>query len=113
MRVGRGSLFTMHRKSTCACGRRRVHANGQCRLCKAASNRKAKHGLTQEAYDALQEKQKGKCGICWNPATEIDHDHKTNKVRGLLCVACNTGLGKLGDDLAGLRRAMNYLRRKT
>lgn len=101
----------MPRKSTCACGRRAVHSNGQCRLCKSASNRKAKHGITTEEYEALQEKQGGKCAICWNPARVVDHDHRTNKIRGLLCGSCNTGLGKLGDDIEGLKRAMKYLRR--
>jgi hypothetical protein len=41
----------------------------------------------------------------------LDHDHVTGKFRGWLCSNCNTGLGKLGDDIAGLERAIAYLRR--
>ena len=39
----------------------------------------------------------------------LDHDHKTDKFRGWLCDKCNTGIGKLGDDLKGLKRAVKYL----
>lgn len=39
----------------------------------------------------------------------LDHDHKTGEFRGWLCHVCNTGLGKLGDDIAGLERAIVYL----
>jgi hypothetical protein len=34
-------------------------------------------------------------------------------VRGLLCSACNTGIGLLGDNVEGLQRAMNYLNSST
>jgi hypothetical protein len=43
----------------------------------------------------------------------IDHDHKTGQVRGLLCSGCNTGLGHLGDDIQGLKRALEYLENPT
>jgi hypothetical protein len=39
----------------------------------------------------------------------LDHDRVTGKFRGWLCQECNSGLGKLGDDIAGLRRAIAYL----
>jgi len=39
----------------------------------------------------------------------LDHDHLTNTFRGWLCERCNTGIGKLGDDLQGITMAMNYL----
>jgi hypothetical protein len=41
----------------------------------------------------------------------IDHDHKTNKVRGLLCSKCNTVLGYVADDSKRLRNAAKYLER--
>ena len=58
------------------------------------------------------------CEICRTPEAElpkslnIDHVHGTfgmHGVRGLLCNACNTALGKLGDTAEGLRRALAYL----
>jgi hypothetical protein len=40
----------------------------------------------------------------------LDHDHITGKFRGWLCNNCNLGIGKLGDSLEGLNKAMNYLK---
>lgn len=40
-----------------------------------------------------------------------DHCHKTKRFRGWLCSNCNTGIGLLGDSLAGLNKATRYLRR--
>lgn len=44
-------------------------------------------------------------------ALHLDHDHVTGKFRGWLCAKCNTGIGKLGDNVEGLRRAIAYLER--
>jgi hypothetical protein len=41
----------------------------------------------------------------------LDHDHKTNKIRGWLCDQCNTGIGKLGDTIEGLEKALKYLQK--
>jgi hypothetical protein len=51
------------------------------------------------------------CDLPSNKALCLDHDHKTNKFRGWLCAPCNLGIGKLGDDVSGLERALDYLRR--
>ena len=78
---------------------------------------KKNYGITLADYDAMVEKQGGKCAICEStkPKTPgvrfaVDHDHKTGKVRGLLCGPCNAGIGKLGDDIALLTAAIEYLR---
>lgn len=39
----------------------------------------------------------------------LDHDHESGKFRGWLCTNCNTALGKLGDNIEGLLRAIHYL----
>lgn len=51
--------------------------------------------MTYEKYLLEFEKQQGKCKICDKEMTlpHVDHDHNTGKYRGLLCVACNNGLG--------------------
>lgn len=61
------------------------------------------HGLTIEQYDKILTKQKGVCAICELPCPTghrlaIDHDHDTNKVRGLLCVLCNIALAQFEKD---------------
>lgn len=43
----------------------------------------------------------------------MDHDHETNKFRGWICDLCNLGIGKLGDNLEGLLKAVKYLKRTT
>jgi ssDNA-binding Zn-finger/Zn-ribbon topoisomerase 1 len=66
------------------------------------------HGLTDQQ---VREFKIGKvCAICGSDRNlVIDHDHKTGIIRGVLCHPCNTGLGKLGDSIEGLRRAIAYL----
>lgn len=75
----------------------------------------SKYGITIEMYDQMSVAQEGKCAICGRHQSEfanpfaVDHSHKTDKVRALLCIRCNTGLGSLGDTSEGLRKAINYL----
>lgn len=69
------------------------------------------YGLTIEQYDAMHAEQRGCCAICGERPDRlvVDHCHDTGAARGLLCDNCNMGLGKLGDNPAGLRRALRYL----
>jgi hypothetical protein len=73
------------------------------------------YGITMDEFKNLLELQGGGCAICGKPVASlrrrmnIDHCHETNKVRGILCSGCNTGLGHLGDNIEGLKKAMDYL----
>ena len=73
---------------------------------------KNKYGITLEEYNEMA---KDGCDICGKTSEEnkscliVDHDHETGKLRGVLCTVCNTGLGKLGDNVEGLTRALEYL----
>jgi hypothetical protein len=40
----------------------------------------------------------------------VDHDHKTNKVRALLCHACNVSLGAMEEDPKRIEALLNYAR---
>lgn len=75
------------------------------------------YGITHEEYDALLKMQGGVCALCGRPpktrSLAVDHDHSTGVVRGLLCLPCNTALGKLGDSIETLERAIDYLRGAT
>ena len=60
-------------------------------------------------------RQYGLCAICMNnlpgvSSAHLDHCHTTGKYRGLLCHACNVGLGFFKDSTDNLQRAMDYLR---
>jgi len=79
----------------------------------AGSALKKLYGITLAEYEAQKEFQGRRCAICKNPPQKIrlavDHDHKTGKLRGLLCSNCNTGMGLLKDDAELLERALEYL----
>lgn len=77
-----------------------------------------RHGITLEQYHQMLEDQDHKCAICQrypedNPKNpwHVDHDHKTGKIRGILCHACNTALGNFKDDPETLGNALKYLTR--
>ena len=56
------------------------------------------------------------CNCCGKPSHKslvVDHCHETLKFRGWLCETCNHGIGKLGDNIEGVQKALDYLRRKT
>ena len=78
-----------------------------------------KYGLRPIEYKLMFERQGGRCAICGQPERArsrdgeiqrlaIDHDHKTGKVRGLLCYKCNVRLGA-AEDKPWLKRALDYL----
>ena len=79
---------------------------------KLKAHLKHRYGITVEDWDAMYDKQDGKCGLCLQPDKKlvVDHDHDTMKVRGLLCHRCNTALS-LEENFSGwLNRAAAWLR---
>ena len=78
---------------------------------------KSLYGLSLDEYQALLDAQGGVCAVCKNPPRgkrkflAVDHDHDTGKIRGLLCITCNVGLGALRDSADLLRAALSYLER--
>jgi predicted nucleic acid-binding Zn-ribbon protein len=81
---------------------------------RAKSNNLKKYGITLAQFEELKLKQNGKCAICkteLNHAlkTHVDHCHKTNVVRGILCNLCNPGLGMFKDSIKILKSAQAYL----
>jgi len=84
-------------------------------------NLKRDFGITVAQYDAMVEAQNGRCAICKgaeqhiSPYTKtvrrlsLDHNHRTGKLRGLLCSLCNRRIGLFNEDLQLLRAAISYL----
>lgn len=113
-----------HRCRTCESARVKRHRHklmGQdlvgFRAKRTAITRKNRYGITQEQYDEMLEAQGGGCAICGSPLPRnsgkshlaVDHDHKTGRVRGLLCDPCNNGLARFDDDPEKLMKAAKYL----
>lgn len=82
------------------------------------STLREKYGITLDDYKILWENQQGKCKICDDfrglfeePKRQlvVDHCHKNGQIRGLLCMACNTGLGQFKDRVELLNQAIKYL----
>ena len=77
-------------------------------------NLKKNYGITPEDYERMYAEQNSKCYICGGQANgkgrlHIDHCHKTNKIRHLLCHHCNTGLGAFKHSPNLLLKAIKYL----
>jgi len=78
---------------------------------------KTRYGITIQQYKYLLFKQRGKCKICplkqkdMKIALAVDHDHISNRIRGLLCSNCNRGIGFFQDNPKLLRKAARYLKK--
>lgn len=78
-------------------------------------NRRRLYGIDPEQYAALLAAQDHRCAICHTETPggkgswHVDHDHTTKAIRGLLCHACNIGLGNFDEDPARLLAAAAYL----
>lgn len=80
-------------------------------------------GLSLEEYDDMHARQGGRCAICNQHegreirgrllSLAVDHCHKSGKVRGLLCMDCNRGLGLFRDSPEALTAAIAYLTEHT
>jgi hypothetical protein len=75
---------------------------------------KRKYNMEVTEFERIKTSQNSCCGICKTKLEDghlvhVDHDHKTGKVRGILCRWCNTGLGNFKDSLSSLKSALSYL----
>ena len=101
----------------------RIHRKTPAGRERERRNTLRRYGLTPEEYDLLLSAQGGGCAICGRPETTrsnngksdeiamltVDHDHKTGRVRGLLCASHNKGLGCFDDSVETLTAAIRYL----
>ena len=89
-----------------------------CKKCHNNINKQNKYylryGLTYKQSRQILKQQDYKCKICnlkIRKNGQLDHCHKTNKVRGYLCKHCNWGLGHFKDDINILNSAVTYLQK--
>lgn len=104
---------------------RQVHCSKECRLAYKKTlmwndeerNRDylRNYGITLEDYNRMFEEQQGCCKICGvhqlqlDKNLSVDHDHKTGKVRGLLCFKHNFAIGLLDDNPDLIKKVLEYL----
>ncbi len=82
------------------------------------SNLRNLYNISIKEFDEIVAKQGGRCAICRREEDKsarmssfhVDHDHKTGKVRGVLCGSCNISLGRFHDDVSILLNAVEYLK---
>lgn len=118
-------------KKCCCCGEEKLASKfpksisssdglrNYCTTCKRERSKDARlqrqYGITIQEYKDILSSQNMRCACCGTKKCSaglpfcVDHDHNTGEVRGLLCQACNTSIGKLGDTIEGVRKALDYL----
>ncbi len=104
--------------------RRRSGRACYCKPCHNEKNRHSKqrnggarryhlrkrYGVEPAQVETMVAEQGGMCVVCRvNVATQVDHDHETGRVRGILCGDCNNGLGAFRDDPEIVMSAIDYL----
>ena len=92
---------------------REQRRNSKKPLAKKDAELKRLYGIGIEDYLELIDKQNNVCKICKKECKtksrlSVDHDHKTKKIRGLLCNRCNRAIGMFEDDPKLLREAARY-----
>ena len=99
------------------CNHPAIPGKSRCSSCRELlgwNNRKRRSGITKTEFEHLWEIQGGLCALCREPVghnAHADHDHKTKRIRGLLCSGCNLGLGHFRDNPFVLRLAATYIER--
>lgn len=83
-----------------------------------SSRLKTVFGITLDEYNDMLKSQDERCAICGRHYTEasrdkrrlaVDHDHKTGRIRGLLCTNCNGAIGRFSDSVELMSKAIEYL----
>ena len=78
-----------------------------------------RYGINLQRYNELLEEQNYECAICGKPHDDckyglvVDHNHRTGRVRGLLCTYCNRRVvGRIGDDRRRMQGFVAYIQRQ-
>jgi hypothetical protein len=80
--------------------------------CKACFKKDSKYRVElRKRYEHLKTNFCECCGNTSNKSLVVDHCHDTLRFRGWICQSCNHGIGNLGDDIKGVEKALEYLRK--
>jgi len=86
-------------------------------LASCMARRKKLYGVGAKEYQEMLEKQNFSCYTCKTHIKDqkkdmaVDHCHKTQKVRGLLCDSCNRAIGLLKDSVEIAINIAEYLKK--
>jgi len=98
-----GKIGTQHNCKSCASAVRKKYYKPHSKI-------KYQLNLSWEEVEEIT--SPGKCEACGSTSRLcIDHNHETNKPRGLLCHNCNTAIGLVGDNLETLSNLIEYLKK--
>lgn len=100
------------RRNLCiSCATKRANAHPRAQDWKTDHQTKKRYGVDSETYKRLMATSSC-CQIC-GKTEELcyDHCHDTMKFRGVLCRGCNRSLGQLGDNIAGIEKVLEYLKK--
>lgn len=95
-------------------------AKARLKVHEKRSKLKYRYGISERDFAELLDRQHGVCAICGLPPAgtaktrrlHVDHDHETGRIRGLLCLKCNSALAQFGDRIEGVTKAVDYLQRR-
>lgn len=90
----------------------RASAHGKARVLRAQL--KHHYGISEEDYERMMVAQGRVCAICGSTNADgkrlgVDHDHRTGKVRALLCGSCNSLIGYARESVLVLYKAADYV----
>lgn len=92
------------------------HKSPEGKLTSRRYRLKTRFGITIRQYNEMLQEQNNSCALCKIDQSQlkrnlsVDHCHKTGKIRGLLCMECNTGIGKFKDSIELLEETIKYLK---
>ena len=121
-KIVNGASITRGLSKSCGCFKRRKMSMSRSRCYpdrdrnlrniyfKKLSNLKTNYDLSEQEYRDLQDVHKGCCAICGTGRKLfVDHNHKTGKVRAMLCHSCNSMIGHSFESIRILKEGIKYM----
>ena len=100
----------------CVSLNQKMRRRPNCSTLNKSRHLKSKYNITLEQYNQMFDEQRGVCAVCGTPAKDlkrnlaVDHNHRTGKIRGLLCFSCNSLIGRIEKNPLLIPTMMKYIR---